>query len=81
MNTTTTNVIINKRKTMTMNVMINKRRTAIDTNNNKTITTKRRTTGEGVSVLKSQGYRCEQPLFYTGILLSIFFSFSHAIIM
>ena len=27
----------------------------------------------GVSVLKKLGYRCEQPLFYTGVLLSIFF--------
>ena len=35
----------------------------------------------GGSVLKSQGYRCEQPLFYRGVLLSILFFFSHAIIM
>ena len=33
----------------------------------------------GVSVLKKKGYRCEQPLFYRGVLLSIFFS--HTIIM
>ena len=35
----------------------------------------------GGQCVKKQGYRCEQPLFYTGVLLSIFVFFSHAIIM